>query len=522
MATKIFNQLEELLAPLDTLPDTRRMKILIVGAEVSPFANVGGYANVLAYLARALKKQGADVRLFMPKFGFIDESVYPMHMHHESLSVPTDDESKSALICNVKLHVSADGIPVYFLENREYYELRNNVYGYQDDPVRWALLSRSAIEFIDQSDWVPNIIHCNDWHTGHIPNYLKTTYRQNTKLSKIATLFTIHNLMMQGWFINIRRDQISEMDSDDGHSPIAPFFSERLSKQNFLRRGIIYADYISTVSKTYAKEILKPEFGEGLDRLLTEVRGKLVGVVNGVDFEKFDPSNDKLITQNYTRNSLELRRKNKRALQEEFDLEIDPSIPMLGYVGRMEEQKGVDLIADVMTPLMKDFNVQFVAVGGGDPRISDRLKELHENFPNKVGVHLMPDFTLPRLVFAGSDMILVPSRFEPCGIVQMEALRYGAIPIVRATGGLADTVKNFEPETMEGWGFVFKEFDVWGFFAQIVRALEIYRQKKIWVEIQKQAMEQDNSWESRAKEYVQMYEKAIQVHRQGLLRGEHD
>lgn len=521
MAKKIIDQLEGLLAPLDSLPDSKKLKILIVGAEVSPYANVGGYARVLAYLAVALKKQGHDVRLFMPKFGFINEEEYPMQMVVEGLAVPTDEANIPHLICNIKYHKNEDNVPVYFLENREYYELRANVYGYQDDPIRWALLSRATLEFVQQSDWVPDVIHCNDWHTGHIPNYLKTTYKNVKKLAKVSTLFTIHNLMMQGWYINIKRDQLSEMDFDDGHSPIESFFSERLPKQNFLRRGIMYADYITTVSKTYAKEILKPEYGEGLDKLLTEMRGKLVGVVNGVDFEKFDPATDKLIAKNYTKTSLELREKNKVALQEEFDLTVDPEIPILGYVGRMEDQKGVDLIAEVMFPLMKDFDLQFVAVGGGDQRIADRLRELQEAFPSKVGVHLMPDFTLPRLIFSGADMILVPSRFEPCGIVQMEALRYGAIPIVRSTGGLADTVKNFEPETGIGWGFVFHDFDAWGFFAQIVRALEIYRQKRIWQQMQRQAMDQDNSWESRAQEYTELYQKAIQVQKQGLINPNH-
>ncbi|MCA9390571.1 glycosyltransferase, partial [candidate division WWE3 bacterium] len=196
--------------------------------------------------------------------------------------------------------------------------------------------------------------------------------------------------------------------------------------------------------------------------------------------------------------------------------DIDENIPILGFVGRMEEQKGVDLIADVLDPLLKDFNVQFVAVGGGDNRIIDRLKELRDKYPHKVGVHLMPDFTLPRMVFSGTDIMLIPSRFEPCGIVQMEAMRYGAIPIVRSTGGLADTVKNYEPETDEGWGFVFNDFDMWAFFAQIIRALETYRQKDTWKKLQVRAMEQDNSWDSRAKAYEELYEKAIQIKRQNL------
>jgi starch synthase len=516
MARPLIDQIEDMLVPNPYKSPQKPLKILIVGAEVSPFANVGGYARVLGYLSVALKKLGHDVRVYMPKFGFIDESVYPMEKIIDGLKVPTDSDEKSDLICNVKMHLTEDRIPVYFLENQEYYELRANVYGYKDDPVRWALLSRSVLEFLKVSDWQPNVVHANDWHTGHIPNYLQL--RKDTPgFRSVATMFTIHNLMMHGWYINPVRDRVSEMETDDGHSDIAPLLSERLKQQNFLRRGIMYADLLTTVSPTYAKEILKPEFGEGLDRLLTEVRGKLYGVLNGVDYERFDPQTDKLIEENFSQLTLEDRVKNKLALQEEFDLEKNEKIPVLAFVGRMEEQKGVDLIVDVMYPLLKDFNVQFVAVGGGDTRIIDRLNELQSTYPNKVGVHLMPDFTLPRLVFAGADIMLIPSRFEPCGIVQMEAMRYGSVPIVRATGGLADTVKNYEPETDEGWGFVFHEFDAWAFFAQIVRALETYRQEKNWRKIQTRAMSQDNSWESRAKIYVELYEKAIQIHKQGLL-----
>lgn len=512
----IVDQLEDLLKPTRDVSNAK--KVLLVGAEVSPFANVGGYARVLAYLSRALKKKGIDVRILMPKFGFIDENIYQTKMLIEGLEVPTDSEENPSLVCNIKVHFTEDDIPIYFLENREYYELRANVYGYQDDPVRWALLSRATLEFLRKSEWVPDIIHCNDWHTGHIPNYLHTKYKSDKVLSGIATIFTIHNLMMQGWYINQKRDQVSEMDFDDGHSEVAPFFSTRLKKQNFMRRGIMYADILTTVSKTYAKEMLSPDFGEGLDKLLIEVRGKLFGVLNAVDFEKFNPNRDKLIAQNYSYNSLSARLRNKTVLQEEFSLQQDRDIPLIGYVGRMEEQKGVDLIAEVMSHLLKDFEVQFVAIGGGDPKIVNRLAELHELFPHKVGVHLVPDFTLPRMLFAGSDMVLFPSRFEPCGIVQMEAMRYGSIPIVRRTGGLADTVKNYDPKDGEGWGFVFKDFDAWAFFAQIVRAVEIYRQKKIWQTLQIRSMKQDNSWDSRADEYMQLYEKTIEAHRLGITR----
>lgn len=514
----ILDQVEDvLLTSIRPVSPIKPLKILIIGAEVSPYANVGGYARVLAHLSRALIKLGHDVRVFMPKFGLIDEEKYEMEMVQEGLNVPTDDKNTPYLICNVKMHEAPGNAPVYFLENREYYELRANVYGYQDDHIRWALLSRGALEFLKEQggkSWMPDVIHANDWHTGYVSNYLRTTYGNEETLQNIATLFTIHNLQYQGLYDH---KHVSELNFDDGRSPIAAFFSERLFWQNFMRRGIMYADIIGTVSKTYAREILKPEHGESLDRLLTEVRAKLFGIVNGIDFEEFDPTTDKLIAHNYDVYSLEKRIKNKEALQEEFDLPVNEKIPVLGYVGRMDQQKGVDLILEVARPLLRDFDVQVVAVGGGDGVLMDGFRQLQKDFPQKVGVHLMPDFSLPRLLFSGADIMLMPSRFEPCGIVQMEAMRYGAIPIVRATGGLADTVKDFDPEKDAGFGFVFRDFDAWAFFAQIVRALEIYRHKETWQRMQKRAMLQDNSWPARALEYLDLYQKAIHLRKSKLV-----
>jgi len=294
-----------------------KLKILIVGAEVSPYANVGGYASVLAYLSRALIRRGHDVRVFMPKFGFIDEDAYQLSMLYEGLQVPTGDCSPAHLVCNIKTCVGSAGVPVYFLENQEYYEKRANVYGYSDDPTRWALLSRAALEFIKTGidDFVPDVIHCNDWHTGLIPNYLATVFEDDTLFKNISSILTIHNLTYQG---NFDHNHVSELDYDDGQSLVASFFDPRLATQNFMRRGIMFADAVNAVSKTYSREILTPEFGEGLDRLLLEVKGKLYGIVNGLDYDEFSPSKDNLIEQNYGINSLELRVQNKKALQRDW------------------------------------------------------------------------------------------------------------------------------------------------------------------------------------------------------------
>ncbi len=512
----LLNQFEDLF--FSPLPSKKALKILLVGAEVSPYADVGGLSRVLGYLSRALRRLGHDARIFMPKFGSIDEEKYQTKLILEGLKVPTGNEKRPFLTCNVKLHLSPSGLPVYFLENREYYELRANVYGYSDDSTRWALLSRGCIEFLRQNEeWIPDVVHANDWHTGHIPNWLRTDYDKDVRLFKIATVFTIHNLQYHG---NFDHRHVPELQRDDGRSAIADFFSERLRWQDFLRRAIIYSEVVNTVSKTYAKEILRPEFGEGLEKLLLEVRTKLFGILNGIDYQEYNPATDKLLKVNYDLNSLDKRSANKLALQEEFDLPLDKEIPVLGYVGRIDGQKGLDLLARVLRPLLKDFKIQFVIVGGGDGGLMDLFRKLQEDFPEQVGAHLMYDPSLPRLVFSGADLMLYPSRWEPCGLVPMEAMRYGAIPIVRATGGLKDTVEQFDPATNTGNGFVFQDFNGWSLFAQIVRALETYRQKKIWRSLQKRAMSANNSWEARAQEYVDLYLKAIHFRKKKLVETE--
>lgn len=499
-------------------PETR-LKILIIASEVSPYASVGGLSRVVAHLSRSLLSMDQDVRLFMPKFGLIDEEKYRTETVLEGLEVPTGatgEGEEPFLTCNVKSYTPPAGVgaPIYFLENMEYYEKRANVYGYSDDPLRWALFSRGILEYLKRSDWVPDVVHGNDWQTGYFSNYLRTVYAKEKKLLAAATLFTAHNLSYQGMFDH---RSVSEMDFDDGRSEIASFFETRLRMQNFLRRGLIYSDVVTTVSETYSREIMTPEFGEGLDKLLLELRTKVFGITNGIDYDEYNPETDQILVSNYDASSLQDRLPNKLALQKEFGLKEDPEIPVVSVVGRMEPQKGYDLAAEVLGPLLRNFNLQFVAVGGGDLNIAEAFRYLKNTFPDKVAIHLLPNFTLPRLVFAGSDIMLFPSRFEPCGLVQMEAMRYGAVPIVRAVGGLNDTVEDFNPKTGTGVGFVFKDFDKWQFFAQIVRALEVFSHKNLWEGLVERGMKKDFSWKASAKKYLEAYQKALHFRKQLLV-----
>jgi starch synthase len=299
------------------------------------------------------------------------------------------------------------------------------------------------------------------------------------------------------------------MDFDDGWSEIASFFDPRLAKQNFMRRGIIHSDVVSTVSKSYAKEIATPEYGEGLDRLIIELKEKIFGIVNGIDYNDLDPSSDPLLEKNYDVRTINLRSSNKEMLQKEFDLPVDKNIPMFGFVGRLDSQKGVDLMVSVLDKVLKRYDMQFVLVGGGDGWLVDILQNLKKSYPDKVGVYTYPNFTLPHLIFGGSDVVLFPSRFEPCGVVQLEAMRYGAIPLVRNIGGLKDTVSQFDTVSQLGTGFVFEDFDEFALYGEIVRALEIYKNPLIWRKLQQNAMKADFSWGYSAKEYRKLYLRAL-------------
>lgn len=498
------------------MAENQKPSVLFVSTEVAPFASIGGLSQVAYFLPRALGKLGVDVRIFMPKFGSIDESKYRTEMVYKGLRVPTDDEEGThELICNVKRYQESQDQPiVYFLENMEYYEKRANVYGYSDDPIRWALLSRGALEFLKVfKDWTPDVIHCNDWETGFLANYLRTTYKEDERLKHLTTVFSIHNLAYQGMFDH---RFVSEMDYDDGKSEVASFFNERLGKQNFMRRGIIYSEVVNTVSETYSREILTEEFGEGLSPLLREVRTKVFGVLNGLDYEEFNPAKDKIIKYNYDTEKLAARIKNKAVLQGEFGLREDPNVPIMAIEGRMARQKGLDLLMKVLPFLLSEYDLQFVAMGGGDNEYRLFFEDLEKKFPGKVGTHLTPNWTLPRHIFSGGDIFLLPSIWEPGGIVVMEAMRYGAIPVVRATGGLADVVSDYNPSKGKGTGFSFKNYNEWSLFATIIRALEVFKNKQAWRKLQKRAMKMDFSWEHAAWKYLDLYERALEFRKEQL------
>ncbi|MDP2788679.1 MAG: glycogen/starch synthase [bacterium] len=484
---------------------SRPLKILFVGSEVAPFIKVGGLGEVLYALPQALHELGHDVRTMAPKYSSMDAEQFPLVNVVEEILVPNTENED--IVCNVKKYNNVDGPVNYFLENQEYYEKRGSVYGYDDDPARWALLSRGSLEFIrhPKNDWKPDIIVANDWQGGLIPNYMKCDYAKDAILSKIASAFIIHNIYYQGMFDH---RYTTELNYDDGQSQIPPITDPRILKMNFVRRGIRYADVINTVSPSYAREITTPEYGELLDQLLQERRSRLFGILNGINYDNYNPETNPYIEFKYNEEKLNEKIKNKKILQQKFNLPENKDTFVVCLISRFSEQKGLDLIIDTIEPLLENFDFQFIILGTGDSRFVSFFSELDKKYDN-VATHLSFDNILPHTIYAGADAILIPSRFEPCGLTQMESMRYGVVPIVRKIGGLADSVKDHTSEKDPGTGFVFEKYDKFAFLGTFMRAYELFKYPKIWHGIQKRAMKENFSWKKSAEEYEKLFLRAL-------------
>jgi len=480
------------------------VKVLFISAEVAPYVSVGGLSQVMYFLPRALKQLGNDLRVFTARYGSMSEWKLKPEI--------SDLKILPSLTCSVSSFAGRKDEPeTFFLENNEYFGMRENVFGYKDDHVRFYLLSIGCLEWLLTSDWRPDIIHCNDWHTGYFIELARTNKKYKKFLAKIPIVLTVHNFHYQG---NYDFRYLKE-DRDTGKEPLEPILSEKLQRQNALLRGLLYADGINTVSPTHAVEVLTKEYEEGLGDVLYAARGKLIGILNGLDSKEFNPSTDLIIKRQFSVKSfVKAREKNKKDLQREFSLPVNSQFPLLAISGRLSQQKGLDLLLPVLDHLLSvRADVQVIALGSGENFYYDRLIEIKRNFTQQVGLHLRADFRLPRKIFAGADIILVPSIFEPGGIVALEALRYGAVPVVRRTGGLNDIITDFNPNTQKGNGFSFTNKDEWALFAAITEALTTYKNKTLWRELIRNCMLCDFSWENSAKEYEQWYERVIEERR---------
>ncbi len=499
-------------APLD-VPAAQRggpLRVLFVAAEGVPYIKTGGLADVIGALPRALRRLGHDVRVVLPRYKSIDPRRWGLHTVSASLPVPMDQSIEHVSVLEAPPDM---GVRFYFVESEHYFGGREKLYGYNDDGERFILFSRAALEFVRSQGWAPDVIHCHDWHTAIIPNWMKAVYREDPVFAHTASVYTIHNLAYQGIF-GYRILEIAGVAQEGFLYSEVPELSNVV---DLMGRGIHFSDVVSTVSPRYAREILTPEFGERLDPILREQKDRLYGILNGVDTQEFDPATDRHITTHYDAFSLEQRRANKRALQEYTNLPVSERTPLIGIISRLADQKGFDLLDQVAVPLIEQ-GIQLVVAGTGDQHYHSMFQRLAARYPQQVSVHLTFNVELSQRIYAGSDMLLMPSRFEPCGLTQMLAMRYGSIPIVHRTGGLADTVREFDPATNTGNGFCFTRYDPFHLFAAVVRALEVYKFANTWQDLMQRAMLADYSWDASAEQYVALYRRAQELQRIGQAR----
>ncbi|OKP77834.1 starch synthase [Paenibacillus sp. P3E] len=474
------------------------MKVLFAAAEAHPFVKTGGLADVIGALPKALKGAGVDVRVILPKYRGIPEKFVSQMEHVAVLSVPIGWRNQ---YCGIERLVY-DGIPIYFVDN-EYYFGRDGIYGYMDDGERFAFYNRAVLECLEIIDFQPDVLHCHDWHAAVIPMLLQGHYRHNPFYKEIRTVFTIHNLLYQGVF---PYEVLGELlGLDDSYFLGVEYYGN----VNYMKAGIVYSDHITTVSPTYSEEIRTAYYGYGLDGLLNSRADSLSGIVNGIDTKIYNPASDPQIYTRY-RSNLAKKAENKLALQQELGLPVAPYIPMLAMVTRLVDSKGLDLLTRVLDELLYYDDIQFVLLGTGDEVYERWFREAQWRYPSKLSSQILFNDALSRKIYAASDLFLMPSKFEPCGIGQLLALRYGSIPVVRETGGLNDTVHAYNEETGEGNGFTFKDYNAHDMMYTIRRAVSFYQKPEHWKKVTKNAFAGDYSWNVSAQQYIDIYNRILE------------
>ncbi len=481
------------------------LKILMVGAEVAPFTIVGGLAFVAAALPQALHELGHEVRVVMPKYAAVDETQYPLTERLRGLRVPYGAGQRRVDVWETRLAPNSP-VPVYLIRDDAFFD-RPEVYEYPDDVNRFLLFSRAVLEMLPALDWWPDIIHCNDWHTGLIPNWLHTLYAQRPDYARLTSVCTIHNLFHQGTApLATLRAAGLPAQPDPLEAAVFP------GEMNSLERGVRHADAISTVSPQYAHEILTPEYGEGLDPILRLRQDRLFGILNGIDTRSRDPATSPHLVAPFSADDPGPRAAGKAAFQRESRLPQRADVPLLAASSRLMPQKGFDLMGPMLESLLSERDVQFVMAGSGKAEYVALFEALQARFPDQVAYYLNPSPGLIERLYAGSDLYLMPSRFEPCGLGQMFAMRYGSVPVVHWTGGLVDTVQDYDPATGHGDGFTFTPYTVAAFLAATERALAVYADSAAWARIVAHDLALDWGWDRSAQHYVELYHQARTFH----------
>jgi starch synthase len=487
----------------------QRLRVLLVASEASPFAKTGGLGDVAAALPRALRALGHDVRILMPRYRGVEGHASGIRTVVPRLEVPVGDRLVEGALLVTE---TSAGVPVYFLQQDHYFD-RDGLYGtadgdYPDNCERFVFFCRGALEALIALDgggrdaWRPQIVHANDWQSGLIAVYLRTLYRDHQALRSVATVFTIHNLAYQGvfWHYDMPLTGL-------GWDVFTPAGLEFYGRLNFLKGGLVFSDLLTTVSRTYAAEIRTPEFGNGLEGVLEERAQDLYGVVNGIDHELWNPAKDPALPRPYSAAEPEGKIVCREALRRELGLD-EATGPLVAMVTRLVGQKGIDLALESL-PGMLEAGCRVALLGSGEAPLEEAWREAAASHPRMVAARIGYDPELASRMYAGADCFLMPSRYEPCGLAQLIALRYGAAPVVRRTGGLADTVTEFDPARRTGTGFLFDALSADALLDAVRRAAAAFGRPELWGALVKNAMTEDFSWDASAREYAQLYRKVL-------------
>jgi len=482
------------------------MKIAFAASEVFPYAKAGGLGDVAGALPLELSKLGHEVKVFLPKYNTITEKEHKLQLLPELGEIQVLIAGNVYTVRIYSLKQPDSNVIFYFVDCPHYfcrYEIYTND---KDEDERFILFSKSVIEILQRLQWAPDIIHCNDWPTGLIPLLLRENYGWDRLFQNTATVFTIHNVAYQGKFA---KEAFIKSEFDIKHA-LPGGIAEYNGDINFLKTAILTSDIINTVSETYARELLTPEYGEGMNDYLSLRQNDLRGILNGVDYNIWNPEKDKNITSNYSTNDLDSKIKNKKALLTRLNLSFNKNVPLIGIVSRLVEQKGFDLINSGIERLM-ELNAQWVVLGNGQELYEEMFRRMAKKYPKKISVYLGYYDELSHLIMAGADIFLMPSRFEPCGLGQIYALKYGTVPVVRKTGGLADTVQEWNESVPleEVTGFAFYDYSPDALIHSMRQAINDFSNKNVWNKIQLNGMSKDFSWKKSAEKYVVLYENAV-------------
>ena len=487
------------------------MKILFIASEVTPFAKTGGLADVTGSLPQELSRMGHDVRIIMPFYKTVAKGEFLIRKIRKSVEVTLGNSPQKGLLRRTLL----SQVPVYLLENKEYFN-RDYLYGaagkdYPDNPRRFAFFCRGVLDMLKRMDYRPDVLHCHDWQSTLIPLLLRYEYADDPFFANMSVVLTIHNLAYQGLF---PKSSLEQMGLDRSYFTINRV--EFYDNVNLMKGGILTADLINTVSETYCTEILTPEQGCGLDGVLLSRSDDLCGITNGIDYSEWDPANDREIFRQYSASSLTGKAANKKGLQKLLGLSQDPDVPLVGMVSRMIDQKGFDLVGQ----LLPDFaagDLQLAVIGSGEEKYARMFNDICARGAGNIAFHEGFEPSLARKVYAGSDIFLMPSHFEPCGLGQLIALRYGSVPVVRKTGGLSDTVVDERLNGKEQTGFSFAEYSAAALLETLLRALKAYGDREGWKKIMRCGMTRDFSWKQSALKYEELYRRAVQ--KKGMRNG---